>query len=508
MSETTILVIDDSATIRKMVDSNLSREGYRVILAPTAEEGIELAQQIVPQVILLDHQLPGTLGIEVAKQLSEIPEVALIPVVVSSTLRKQAYMEYTEQANVVDSLPKPYTPELLKTTVANAVENGAMIVASQSGGTAVPEVIDANANTSLSGSLANFGLREVLDFLNNSQHTGMLEVETALDRVYFYLRGGRIQAVVSTSVGADQIAATLPENMKELAPLLKFTAGTGFSSQVDGLVELLDRKVLDPRMLKALLRHQAAVLTRHCFDAQDARTFAFESGREVPGLFIKSPLEASLASLCVDSSVTALTAPECDEYTAFVRKALRGQNLDRGGLDARHMKLLSYLEDPATPQQLADKTGMEREEVCRVLVGLEMVDWVERRAHKQTRQLIAMESDRDAANLLRDMLNDEGNDLAGRVVRDRLGLQLLLKRNCPDAVLLPMDAPESAEVARTLRESTEHEGVCVIGVSSGDETETDLGADAVLTRPYTLQDVMNIANQTLESDTCVAEVTV
>lgn len=88
MSETTILVIDDSATIRKMVDSHLSQEGYRVILAPTAEEGIELVQQIIPDLILLDHQLPGTLGIEVARQLSELPAVAMIPVVVSSTLRK------------------------------------------------------------------------------------------------------------------------------------------------------------------------------------------------------------------------------------------------------------------------------------------------------------------------------------------------------------------------------------------------------------------------------------
>lgn len=499
MSETTILVIDDSATIRKMVDSHLSKEGYRVVLAPTAEEGIEFAQQVQPSVILLDHQLPGTLGIEVAKQLSEIPEVAQIPVVVSSTLRKQAYMEYTEQSNVVDSLPKPYTAELLKTTVANAVENGAMIVASQSGGTAVPEVIDANNNASLSGTLDHFGLREILDFLNNSQHTGMLEVETAMDRVYFYIRDGRIQAVVSTSISVDQIAATLPEKMKDLGPLLKFTAGTGFSSQVDGLVELLDRKVLDPRMLKALLRHQAAVLTHHCFTAEDAKSFSFESGRPVPGLFARSPLEISLASLLVDACM-ATDGQDCDEYTAWVRKALRGQNLDRGGLDAKHMKLLSYLEDPATPQDLADRTGMDREEVCRVLSGFEMCEWVERRAHRQTRQVIAMESDRDAANMLRDLLNSDDNDVSGRVVRDRLGLQLLLKRNSPDAVILPMDAPECADMAKSLRESDEHKNVRLIGVSSGEAMENDLSPDAVLARPYTLEDVLSVVNEALSNE--------
>ncbi len=500
MSQTTILVIDDSATIRKMVDSHLGKEGYRVVLAPTAEEGLKFAAEISPHVILLDHQLPGTLGIEVARQLREIPAAADIPVVVSSTLRKQAYMEYADMPNVVDSLPKPYTPELLKTTVANALENGAMIVASQSGGTAVPEVIDGSDNTSLSGSLTQFSLREILDFLNNARQSGMVEVETSLDRVYFYLADGRIQAVASTSIDVDTIAAALPEKMRDLGPLLKFTTGTGFSSQVDGLVELLDKKVLDPRMLKALLRHQAAVLTRHCFTATDARSFSFEAGRDVPGLFARSPLNTSLAALLVEGAITAQEEIPIESGVAWVRHALRGQNLDRAGLDPKQMKLLSMLEDPATTDQLADRTGMAPREVVRVLHGFELAAWVERREHRQTRQILAMESDRAAANLLRDLLTSEENDISGRVVRDRLGLQLLLKRNCPDAVILPMDAPESADLARSLRESTEHVGVRVIGVTSGDEQELDLGADAILQRPYSLDDVLAVVNQALSSE--------
>ena len=51
---------------------------------------------------------------------------------VSSTLRKKAYAEYIDLDNVVDMLPKPYTEELLRTTVANALETAAMIVSSQS----------------------------------------------------------------------------------------------------------------------------------------------------------------------------------------------------------------------------------------------------------------------------------------------------------------------------------------------------------------------------------------
>ena len=66
MSDKTILVIDDSATIRKLVDNHLSPCGYQVVLAPNAEIGLELAAEIHPDLILLDHQLPGTTGFEVS----------------------------------------------------------------------------------------------------------------------------------------------------------------------------------------------------------------------------------------------------------------------------------------------------------------------------------------------------------------------------------------------------------------------------------------------------------
>ena len=167
MTDKTVLVIDDSATIRKLVDTHLSPVGYRVVLAPNAEDGLRLAAEIRPDLILLDHQLPGTTGYEVCCKLVESSELQLIPVVVSSTLRKKAYAEYIDLDNVVDMLPKPYTEELLRTTVANALETAAMIVSSQSQGTAVPEVIDQLDEAALAGSFSCFGLRELLDFLNN-----------------------------------------------------------------------------------------------------------------------------------------------------------------------------------------------------------------------------------------------------------------------------------------------------------------------------------------------------
>ena len=131
MDQPLILIIDDSQTIRKLVECHLSQSGYRVAMAADAEHGLELARTIHPQLILLDHQLPGTTGDLVCRKLLESDATATIPVVVSSALRNRAFALYAQYPNVVDQIPKPFTPELLKSGVANALQVGAMVLRSE-----------------------------------------------------------------------------------------------------------------------------------------------------------------------------------------------------------------------------------------------------------------------------------------------------------------------------------------------------------------------------------------
>ena len=210
MSEKTVLVIDDSATIRRLCDGELSGAGYRVLMAPTAEEGVETANQQQPDLIILDHQLPGTTGYEVCCQLLANSNTKKIPVVASSTLRKKAYAEYLDCDNVVDMLPKPYTPEALIATVENAINTAEMVVQSQCDGSAVPEVINEQGESDLAGAFGCFGLREILDLLNNGTKSGKLEVETAKCRVYVFVDRGRIQAVTASGIEPGFVARQMP----------------------------------------------------------------------------------------------------------------------------------------------------------------------------------------------------------------------------------------------------------------------------------------------------------
>lgn len=493
MSTATILVIDDSTTIRKMVDSHLSQEGYRVVLAPNGEEGLEKAVELKPDLILLDHQLPGTLGIDVCRKIISQPGCEGLPFVVSSTLRKQAYVEYMDVPNVVDSLPKPFKPELLKMTVANALEMGDLIVSSQANGTAVPEVIGENADAAMTGDFTWLGLRELLDFLNNGSKSGLLEVESPQNRISFFLQNGRIQGVTSASFDPEKVTAVLPDSMKELAPLMQFTMSCGSSSRVDGLVELLDRKVLDPRMLRTFLRHQAAVLTRYCFDSE-LKSFSFLPDRNAPGLINKAPLDCCLAALLVESLVAN---PVEDESSAgWVRTTFAGHNMDRTGLSARHVQLLSAVDTtPRSTAQLAEKAAIAPEEAFSALHGFLKADWVIRSEVTESKTLVVFEPETVAANQLRCLIENPGVNWTGNVVRDTFSLQLLLKRKTPDAVLVALEGEEEYTLPEGCRLQTLQNLDAVIGliVPEGDGTlHSDLEAFRTIHRPYTQEQILAI----------------
>ncbi len=474
MSEKKILIIDDSATIRRLVDSELGQAGYQVIMAPTAEQGIESATLEQPDLILLDHQLPGTTGSEVCRQLLEIPGVQSIPVIVSSTLRNKAYVEYASFSNVIDMLPKPYTGELLRMTVANGLETAKMVVHSQTQGSAVPEVIDTQRECSLQGSFKDFSLRELLDFLNNGEKTGRLEIEMARSRVSMFLAHGRIQGVTASGIDPETISEHLPEAICDLAPMIKFTLRGRNGSEVAGISELLDNKVLDARMLRQLLRHQSAILFQMVYDGAPA-TFLFEPGTQPPSLFAKIPLDLSLLALTVEASLLS-DIPELTEHeltqVAYLRAPQRGQNLDRAGLSASQMKLLNLIANPTTLSELAQIAKMSNAELYKILRGFVNSALVTRQTTNHATKVIVVTQSGHRAKQLVDFFGSRSNAFVGRCVRDCLAAKLLSRRLVPDVLLFDLnDEPTLQSLNQwTASSFAGLQDVEWIGLSSSPET--------------------------------------
>ncbi|HEX5607522.1 MAG TPA: response regulator [Candidatus Binatia bacterium] len=81
MANELILIIEDNEKNRKLCRDVLNVKGYSTIESETAEEGLKLAREKSPSLVLMDIQLPGMDGITAMKQLRAAPETAQIPVV-------------------------------------------------------------------------------------------------------------------------------------------------------------------------------------------------------------------------------------------------------------------------------------------------------------------------------------------------------------------------------------------------------------------------------------------
>ena len=80
MASELILVVEDNDKNRKLVRDVLTFKGYEIIEAETGEEGVRLAQERPPSLVLMDIRLPGIDGIEALGRLRSEPGTRGIPV--------------------------------------------------------------------------------------------------------------------------------------------------------------------------------------------------------------------------------------------------------------------------------------------------------------------------------------------------------------------------------------------------------------------------------------------
>lgn len=108
--EYTILYIEDDSAVRQLVKFILQRRGHLQLLeAETGTEGIRLATEHQPDIILLDLSLPDISGFEVLKQLQADPDVRSIPVIAVSGNSSPRDIEKGLSAGFIHYLGKPIT---------------------------------------------------------------------------------------------------------------------------------------------------------------------------------------------------------------------------------------------------------------------------------------------------------------------------------------------------------------------------------------------------------------
>ena len=115
MSGKTILYVEDNEFNLKIVRQLLSRTSYRLIEAMDGETGVTTAHNEMPDLILMDVQLPKLSGLDATRQLRADAKTAAIPIVVITSFALSGDAEKAKAAGASAYLAKPYSPrELLQ----------------------------------------------------------------------------------------------------------------------------------------------------------------------------------------------------------------------------------------------------------------------------------------------------------------------------------------------------------------------------------------------------------
>jgi CheY-like chemotaxis protein len=209
MSGETILVVDDSPTICKLVELSLTKAGYRIETARTGEGGIEAAQARAPDLILLDFLLPDIKGDDVCRAISAQVKLAQVPVIVMSAKGEEIGECFAAMPNVMNIISKPFSPEALLAVVTHTFEkigkpsepakglpgsdgriDIASLMSAEGKEEAGPDKPDFDA--ALAGDLALISIADVLLLLQDRVYTGTVALSHARARLDIYLNQGRI----------------------------------------------------------------------------------------------------------------------------------------------------------------------------------------------------------------------------------------------------------------------------------------------------------------------------
>lgn len=113
-----VLIIEDNEQNLYLETFILQKNGHEVFQARTGEQGIALAAQTEPDLILLDIQLPGMDGYTVAEKLRRNPKIAATPIIAVTSYAMTGDRERVLEAGCTSYIEKPINPDTFNAEIA------------------------------------------------------------------------------------------------------------------------------------------------------------------------------------------------------------------------------------------------------------------------------------------------------------------------------------------------------------------------------------------------------
>ncbi|MCG8670413.1 MAG: twitching motility response regulator PilH [Pseudomonadales bacterium] len=112
-----VLIVDDSPTETYKFREILEKNGFEIITADNGADGVAVARQELPDVVLMDVVMPGLNGFQATRQISKNEETKHIPVIIVTTKDQETDKVWGRRQGATDYLTKPVDENLLMETI-------------------------------------------------------------------------------------------------------------------------------------------------------------------------------------------------------------------------------------------------------------------------------------------------------------------------------------------------------------------------------------------------------
>jgi len=406
-----VLVIDDSPTVRRLAELVLSQAGYEVYTAPDGDEGLEMAKEVIPSIILVDFIMPKMNGYKLCKTIRSDPALKDTPLILITAKGDDVGQTFEEKFGVLHYFQKPFEPDDLVRKINDVLgveeEETDELVA---GSSDVPEVFLENmerlfryyfehelkvmlkvlilevlketevvrtTGLVISGELRHISVADVLQFISMMNISGRLSVVANRLNSEIYLDKGNIAFATVSKPGYRRFLTDwMIEDGKISKEELKDALSEAKQRNLPIGRVLVQRGYISEAELMVYLKEAVEDAIFHTLSIDSGHFYLEDSPLPLNLSDIKFRIPAS--SLILDglrkldeSRVAAEVFP--DNNAVPVRLITNAEALEDVSLEEKELRLFSFVDGKSSLNDIIEKSNLDELEVKRILYSLQKI---------------------------------------------------------------------------------------------------------------------------------------
>ncbi|UCG77500.1 MAG: response regulator [Nitrospirota bacterium] len=411
-----ILIVDDSPTVRRLVELIMSQEGYTVLTAEDGDQGLKIASENNPSLLLVDFLMPKMNGYQFCKIVRSKDDLKHIPIILITAKGEDVASTFEERFGVIEYFQKPFEPDELVQKV-NEVMGRSEVETVE----AAPEEVAAGHSLSMddfedamervvkkyfkyemqvmlknlivdtlkemelsekenllfSGQIKSVTMPDILQFIDNLKLTGKLSVLSPSLYSEVYIENGMIVFATLSKKGyhkfvTDLIVEDGKITKEELARVLKESKNKNMPV---GKV-IVEYGYLTEDELMSYLRRMAEDAFFMMIEASSGN-FYFEAS-PIPMQFSDIKFRIPMPGIILDGlrrfdekkvAAEALS----DDTVVLARLITNADEIESIEMDQRELAVFSQINGKRSLREIIDKSGMDELEVKRICYSLQKV---------------------------------------------------------------------------------------------------------------------------------------